>query len=345
MCIIFGFSLNTSLLIGMECQICNKKCDGVRGLGNHVVKNHNVKEYYDKFLKKENEGQCKICGNKTNFYRLSVGYRTTCSQTCSRKLMNMSEARQKSKETILMKYGVENPSQIEGIREIISQKAKLRLSDENERKRISELTKKAMWKPDIREKYLMNKKPMSEKSKEKLSKLMKQRHSNIEFRNKLYTEERNQKISDSKKEYWKNNPEQKQRVSEIWKVWKERDEEGWRKHVLEAGKKGFGKGYPFNKPTSLEIKINDILTKENIKFIKQYELENKFYDFYIPDKNVLIEADGDFWHKQNLEECKYDFQIEGYYNDLLKNQIAEKNGYKLIRIRENCIPNTISELL
>ena len=84
---------------------------------------------------------------------------------------------------------------------------------------------------------------------------------------------------------------------------------------------------------------------EKISFIKKYELDGKIYDAYIPDKNILLEFDGEFWHKQSLEECKYKYQIESYYNDILKNQIAEKHGIKLIRIKENFIPQTISEIL
>lgn len=329
----------------LKCQICNKKCNGIRSLGNHIAKNHNIKEYYDKFLKKENEGKCKVCGNETKFYRLNVGYRTTCSQNCSRKLMSMDDSRKKAKITIFKKYGVEFASQIEGVGKIISEKAKLRLSDENERKRISELTKEAMARPEVRENYLNNRVSVSEEQKKKLSDLMKEKHLNVEFRNKIYTEERNRKISNSKKEYWKNNIEGKKRVGNLWKVWKEKDEIGWKKHLMKASKKGFEKIFSPNGDTSLEVKLYSMLSNENINFIKKYELCGKVYDAYLPDKNILIEMDGDFWHKLTLEECKYKYQVDSYYNDILKNQIAEKNGYKLIRIRENNIPNTIIELL
>lgn len=328
------------------CQICKRECDGFKSLGTHISRTHkNVNEYYDKFLKKENEGKCKVCGNDTKFYKLNIGYRTTCSQKCSRKLMNMSESRNKSKNTFLKKYGVENASQISGVRKIISEKAKLRLSDKNERKRISELTKEAMAKPEVKENYLNNRKPISDEQKQKLSILMKVRHLDPDFRNKIYTAERNKKISKSKIEYWKDNIEGKKRVGNLWKLWKEKDEVGWRKHLMYASKLGFEKIFSPDGDTSLEIKLYSMLKEENIVFIKKYELNGKVYDAYLPDKNILIEIDGGFWHKQSLEECKYKYQTESYYNDIVKNQIAEDNNMKLIRIRENSIPNTITEIL
>lgn len=57
---------------------------------------------------------------------------------------------------------------------------------------------------------------------------------------------------------------------------------------------------------------------------KQFRLENKIYDYILLDK-ILIEFDGDYWH--SLPKNKY--------NDNLKNDIAIKNGYYLIRIKEN----------
>lgn len=330
----------------MKCQVCEKECKTIRSLGNHIVKYHgNLKEYYDKFLKKESEGVCKACGGDTKYYRLNVGYRTTCSQKCSRKLMSMPESRNKCKKTILEKYGVEYVSQINGIGKIISEKAKLRLSDENERKKISDLTKKAMARPEVRENYLNSRKPVSDEHKQKLSNLMKIRHLDNDFKKKIYTEERNKKISDSKLIYWKNNVEGKKRVGQLWRMWKNRDEIGWRKHLMKASKMGFQSIFSTDGDTSLELKLYSMLSKENIIFIKKYELCGKIYDAFIPKTNTLIEIDGDFWHKLTLEECKYTFQIESFYNDIIKNKIANDNNIKLIRIRETQIPKTISEIL
>ena len=65
----------------MKCLICGKER---KVLGNHLVE-HNLtaKEYYDKYLRKPNEGHCLICGKDTKFKTISIGYiGKYCSPTC-----------------------------------------------------------------------------------------------------------------------------------------------------------------------------------------------------------------------------------------------------------------------
>lgn len=55
--------------------------------GQHLRNVHKMsaQEYYDMHLKKEGEGVCPICGKPTQFQKMSTGYKTFCSQECSRK--------------------------------------------------------------------------------------------------------------------------------------------------------------------------------------------------------------------------------------------------------------------
>jgi len=47
----------------MECQICKKEVKNLRCLSSHLrIHKTLVKDYYDKFLKKENEDICLECG-------------------------------------------------------------------------------------------------------------------------------------------------------------------------------------------------------------------------------------------------------------------------------------------
>lgn len=41
----------------------------------------------------------------------------------------------------------------------------------------------------------------------------------------------------------------------------------------------------------------EFLKKMKIKYIWQYEAKEigRWFDFYIPDSNILIEVDGDYW--------------------------------------------------
>ena len=66
-------------------------------------------------------------------------------------------------------------------------------------------------------------------------------------------------------------------------------------------------------------------------FEHQFHLEGKFYDFRIDD--TLIEIDGNWWHgkEKSIEELE-GMRKEIRQNDLEKNDIAEQNGFEIVRI-------------
>lgn len=304
----------------LKCKICGRNCKNFGSIATHVMRSHNisVKEYYDRFMKSPNEGICKSCQKQTEFKTLTKGYRTTCSQKCSRQLMSSVEARTKARQTLMKKYGVENAGSLDWVKKKISVAHIQRLSDPKEREKISTATKAAMQRPDVRQKFLSAiKQPKSDETRKKLSDSAKQRFINDpHLKEKLYTVERNKKISESKKEYWKTHPEERKRIMDIWKKRSE---------------------------TKLETKMYNFLSTSNIQFQKRYEIEQRQYDAYLPDHNILLEFDGEFWHKKTLEECKYSFQIFNFYNDRHKDEIAKKYGIPLFRIRENDPPEKILE--
>lgn len=50
--------------------------------------------------------------------------------------------------------------------------------------------------------------------------------------------------------------------------------------------------------SKLEDKFaEEFLEKNGIAYQRQYEAKDikRFYDFYLPDSNILIEIDGDYW--------------------------------------------------
>ena len=69
------------------CKLCNKEFDGTRNFTGHL-KLHKIssREYYDKFLKKPDDGICQVCGKSTVFFKFANGYRKTCSDECYRQL-------------------------------------------------------------------------------------------------------------------------------------------------------------------------------------------------------------------------------------------------------------------
>ena len=80
-------------------------------------------------------------------------------------------------------------------------------------------------------------------------------------------------------------------------------------------------------PTSIERKVEEVLQALGLWFIREFRIKNRVYDFYLPDFNMLIEADGTYWHSRP----------ESIENDSYKNSLAESMGYRLVRLTEEQI--------
>lgn len=102
--------------------------------------------------------------------------------------------------------------------------------------------------------------------------------------------------------------------------------------------------------TSIEKIIKNILNKNKIKFKKSFyiylnEKEYKIYDFYLPEYNMLIEADGDYWHGNPIYFTTLnEIQVINMNNDKIKNELAIQEGYLLLRFWENHIKNINFEI-
>lgn len=98
-------------------------------------------------------------------------------------------------------------------------------------------------------------------------------------------------------------------------------------HGISIPKKG--------KKTSLEKRFEQFLKDQNIiDYVFQYFLHGKYYDFYIPTLNLLVEVDGEYWHRLP----------SAIKNDIEKHIIAKDAKIKLLRITEkNWQPELILE--
>ncbi len=112
------------------CCECKEKFKTHLKLNKHIIKIHNKKDYYDKWIKKEAEDKCKICGKSTNFTNRLIGkysgYEICCSSKCREKYKLI-----KRSKTNLIKYGVENPFQSLKIKEKIKKSCLLKYGVEN----------------------------------------------------------------------------------------------------------------------------------------------------------------------------------------------------------------------
>lgn len=68
-----------------KCSICDFSSEEYSGLSSHIIQKHKIKikDYYDTFLKKENEGICIYCPKPTKFLNIKDGYKKYCSVKCS----------------------------------------------------------------------------------------------------------------------------------------------------------------------------------------------------------------------------------------------------------------------
>ena len=96
--------------INVVCQICNKEFCGYSYLTAHIHKHHNIsaQEYYDKFVKQENEEICPTCHGQNKFLNLGKGYTRYCSLKCSN---SNKDKQHKGQQTCLKHFGVKHPAQ------------------------------------------------------------------------------------------------------------------------------------------------------------------------------------------------------------------------------------------
>ena len=81
-----------------KCELCSNVYNHSFTMVRHINKFHPTitpQEYYDKYLKKPNEGICPVCGGQTKFKSFKDGYKIYCSETC---LMRTDEMKNKIRE-------------------------------------------------------------------------------------------------------------------------------------------------------------------------------------------------------------------------------------------------------
>ncbi len=86
------------------CKKCNLSTDNATTLSFHARAQHKLssKEYYDMYMKINNEDTCTVCGKYTRFKNISLGYGKTCSRACA----SVSPDRvSKILQTKISKYG------------------------------------------------------------------------------------------------------------------------------------------------------------------------------------------------------------------------------------------------
>ena len=148
-------------------------------------------------------------------------------------------------------------------------------------------------------------------------------------------------LTGNKSHMWgrKHSEETKKKIKEgmtglVRRPWTDEEKRAVSRRVSGKGNPMYGKMAQVFKDTVPERKVEEILKALDIVYEKQFRIQNKYYDFYIPSKKLLIEVDGVYWHgkyegkaPKNIDEVRE--------NDRYKNQLAEDYGFKIIRLWED----------
>jgi len=97
--------------------------------------------------------------------------------------------------------------------------------------------------------------------------------------------------------------------------------------MIEAGIKAQS-----NKDTGIENKVENILQENNIDYKKQIWIEDFRPDFFLPNHNLIIEADGDYWygHPKKYDELD-EIQQRTKEKDKQKEEYFAQSEYELER--------------
>jgi len=82
--------------------------------------------------------------------------------------------------------------------------------------------------------------------------------------------------------------------------------------------------------TDIELVFKMELDRRKIRYIHQYFYMGHPYDFLLRDYDVLVEADGDWWHGRDLSQ-KMPFQVKARVKDVEITRQALKGGYGIVR--------------
>lgn len=94
-----------------------------------------------------------------------------------------------------------------------------------------------------------------------------------------------------------------------------------------------------SRDTKPELILANLLNEVSIRFIKQFSIFRYYCDFYLPDYNLIIEVDGDYWHA-NPKKYSAEDEIGGkkmkaqqiWEVDQKKSDSIISQGFNLMRI-------------
>lgn len=251
-----------------KCEICGRDhLKTSKALLMHLIRDHRSvshREYYNSYLKKEDEGLCKICDKPTKFENFTLGYRDCCCADCTREYNT----------------GYRNNFQTP---EVIEKIKKTNIKTRNKNLRIFEKDNNLILISKLNLKYFKR---------------------IVEYKNLeviYYHQNKYVKKSEISLKELRQLDKKFQKEAKIYNSKYEAELHEWLKEIYQG-----------------EILDNKYgIIKDDTK---------KQLDFYIPEKNLAIEFNGDYWHSVNTG------RDPNYH--LNKTKLCQEKGIRLIHIFE-----------
>jgi DNA mismatch endonuclease (patch repair protein) len=159
---------------------------------------------------------------------------------------------------------------------------------------------------------------------------------------RVYTEERNKKVSEAVKKWAKSNPEYYKRIGSLG--------------AQKARKLGL-----YGVSTGLETIMEKALRKHKVRYVSQYSYRIGIMDFYIPEGNIALFVDGGIWHadprqfaaedilffkfKTSRKEWKNATAKDVWKKNRLHNIYLKSKGYTVVRFWEKEIESDIDSCI
>jgi very-short-patch-repair endonuclease len=302
------------------------KIDSIKSRSDVEVNQNKLIQWYH-----EDEDSLTDISNKTG---LSVGLVSNLFDLYGVQKRSVSEGKRKSdkfEKTCKEKYGVTNPSKLDWVKE---KKCQTFLENYG----VDNIFKHEGFKEWLDE-YMIE-----EYGKRSVPDI----HGNGGVDS--HDEETKQKLSQKMKEWWKTLSEEKykrrcKRGKDWWKNLSERQKEKHTEKVFSSQQY----------ESDLEKKFEgEVLSKIDIKYRKQCFISGKAFDFYLPNQNLLIEVNGDYWHANPIVYEPNDIisypggevtAKEIRERDKEKSRLAEEKGFNVIEVWEKDILNDTTSVV
>lgn len=197
----------------------------------------------------------------------------------------------------------------------------------------------------------------SEENKKQLKKMSEKVYSSTEIKARrkkamlaaVKSEKYRKEQSERMKEYVQNNPEKYGWASDPDRITDWMRLSNYERWIIQYGReeadirlenwKSNNKIPSSSKNTAPEIQFAAMLSEMEISYEQQYSVDRYYCDFYLPDYNLVIEVDGDYWHANPNQFTSDDLigpkQIRAdkiWESDQIREEQIKSCGYNMLRI-------------